>query len=178
MSEATAKTTGVSIRVAAPADADEMARLHYKSHVESFASFVPEEWVRTRDLEAYRGRWVRTLSQVDSRNCAWVAEVGGQVVGMVQVYQLEGTRAELSSMHVRPGLMGRGIGALLMDAAMTFIRDAGYREARLGVVAANERARRFYERFGWHECHYQEVGVEGVPVYHYCLELSQDAGAH
>ena len=46
----------VSVRVARPSDADAMARLHHESHIKSFAAFVPDEWVNTRDLDAYRAQ--------------------------------------------------------------------------------------------------------------------------
>jgi GNAT superfamily N-acetyltransferase len=38
----------------------------------------------------------------------------------------------------------------LHSAAVAELRDRGFREATLWVIEANPRARRFYEREGWH----------------------------
>jgi ribosomal protein S18 acetylase RimI-like enzyme len=46
--------------------------------------------------------------------------------------------------------MGSGLGRLLLRAAEQALSDAGHGEAVLWVVAANQRARRFYERAGWY----------------------------
>ena len=44
---------------------------------------------------------------------------------------------------------GQGIGKALMDSALDVLRQAGFSEATLSVLATNERARRFYEAGGW-----------------------------
>jgi len=50
---------------------------------------------------------------------------------------------------VEPGSWRRGIGRLLLEAALARLRDGGWRQATLWVFAANDRARAFYERFGF-----------------------------
>ena len=55
----------------------------------------------------------------------------------------------LDDIWVAPASQGRGIGALLLRAGEEIIRDSGHAEARLECIAANLRARRFYERHGW-----------------------------
>ena len=46
-------------------------------------------------------------------------------------------------------MVGTGVGAALMRQALADMRARGYRAALLWVLDANDRARRFYERFGW-----------------------------
>ena len=45
---------------------------------------------------------------------------------------------------------GRGAGAALMRAAEDWARACGYPKLTLNVFEGNERARRVYERFGYH----------------------------
>ena len=102
------------------------------------------------------------MSDVSS---AWVVRIDGRVAGMVRVYPMESGAAQLSSMHVHPDFQGRGIGRALMSQAMSFIREAGYRRAELGVVEANFKARGLYESAGWTVKTRNEKGVEGVPYF-------------
>jgi ribosomal protein S18 acetylase RimI-like enzyme len=48
-----------------------------------------------------------------------------------------------------PEAWGRGIGWLLLDAAMSEVKTRGYGEAILWVLDTNVRAQRFYEKAGW-----------------------------
>jgi ribosomal protein S18 acetylase RimI-like enzyme len=50
---------------------------------------------------------------------------------------------------VDPDAWGRGFGQALLLAATDALSEAGFREALLWVHPGNERARAFYERFGW-----------------------------
>jgi ribosomal protein S18 acetylase RimI-like enzyme len=89
---------------------------------------------------------------------------------------------QVLSIHVDPGAAGRGIGARLMAQAEGSLRAEGYAAATLWVVAENRRARRFYERLGWHVdgARRREVlaieGEEGdeVEVVRYRLDLDPD----
>ena len=44
-----------------------------------------------------------------------------------------------------------GAGRALLAAVEHALTDAGFAEATLWVLEQNERARRFYERAGWHD---------------------------
>jgi ribosomal protein S18 acetylase RimI-like enzyme len=85
----------------------------------------------------------------------FVAERGGEVVGFVSVGRSEDPDAqddtgELYAIYVRRSQWGRGAGGALMDAALTALREHGFREATLWVLEDNPRTRRFYELVGWH----------------------------
>jgi GNAT superfamily N-acetyltransferase len=60
------------------------------------------------------------------------------------------TRDEwLDGLYVRPEFWGTGVAGELHDRAVAAVRAAGCETARLWVLQANVRARRFYERRGW-----------------------------
>lgn len=58
-------------------------------------------------------------------------------------------QGELYALNVHPDYWGRGVGSRLLAAAVEALRAAGVTRATLWVVAANQRARRFYEQRGW-----------------------------
>ncbi|HET7046210.1 MAG TPA: GNAT family N-acetyltransferase [Gaiellaceae bacterium] len=55
----------------------------------------------------------------------------------------------LNGLYVRPEAWGTGVAGELHDRAVEALREAGAATARLWVLEANVRARRFYERRGW-----------------------------
>ncbi|MHC0432636.1 GNAT family N-acetyltransferase [Streptomyces sp. O3] len=96
---------------------------------------------------------------------AWAAELDGRVVGHVGLSRADGADAApavwgtrhgvgaeatavVSRLFVAPAARGRGIGALLIQAA---VRDARQRALRpvLDVVASDTAAVALYERLGW-----------------------------
>jgi GNAT superfamily N-acetyltransferase len=94
---------------------------------------------------------------------AWVAETDGRVVGHVAVGDLDdglgpvfaeavgGTDlALLAVLFVGLDTVGQGVGALLHDAAVSWIRGEGKMPV-LDVVPTHARAVEFYRRRGWRE---------------------------
>lgn len=163
----------VKIDNAGASDAPELGALHYLSHTTSFAEFASPEWVASRRLENYVTQWADFLFGTggDARARAWKAVDGETIVGMVRVSAMSATEAQLTSMHVHPDWHRRGIGGLLMNTAMSFMRDTGFETAILGVIQANIAARTLYERGGWQVAELRSTGVEGVPAAIYRLSL-------
>jgi GNAT superfamily N-acetyltransferase len=81
-----------------------------------------------------------------------VAEASGVIVGFASVGASRDADAdgELFAIYVDPDHWRTGIGRDLMTAAEQDLRDLGHAEAILWVLADNPRARKFYERVGWH----------------------------
>lgn len=88
-----------------------------------------------------------------------VAEIDGQVVGVCQLIvfrhlQTRGGRcAELESVHVHPDHRGRGIGKVLVRAAVQRARELGCYRVQLTSNNARPDAHRFYERLGFEPSH-------------------------
>ncbi|MGH3601663.1 MAG: GNAT family N-acetyltransferase [Pseudonocardiaceae bacterium] len=53
-------------------------------------------------------------------------------------------------LNLAPEAWGSGLASLLHGHALELLRTWGFSEAILWVVTGNARARRFYEREGWH----------------------------
>ena len=154
-----------TIEIATAADADGLAALHHLSHTKSFAAFASPAWVASRKLADYQSQWREFFARNTPGARAWIARAEGRVAGMVKIApEKEPGLAQLSSMHVHPDVQGQGVGQALMKVAEGFIKEAGYERAILGVIQANQRARRLYERAGWTVLELHPVGVEGVPI--------------
>lgn len=77
---------------------------------------------------------------------AWVAETGGEIVGVL----LTG-HDWLDDLWIARSHRRRGIGARLLEIAESEIAGRGHAVGRLRVVAENLSALHFYARHGWRE---------------------------
>ena len=133
------------IRPATVADARTLAELEVRAWRWAYVDIVAEQDMSTVDERA--AHW---LSEGALRG-AFVAEVGGRVVGVVRVGPDDDDVAvgRLRGPDVEPAAQGAGIGTALYDYAVTQLRACGFAEAVLWVFEANGHARGFYERRGW-----------------------------
>jgi GNAT superfamily N-acetyltransferase len=77
---------------------------------------------------------------------AWVAEVEGEVVGLVF---WEGDFVH--ALHVRGSHARQGVGGALLDVAEPAMAAAGFPAARLETDTFNERSQAFYAKRGYRE---------------------------
>lgn len=126
--------------VDAAADARALAELEVRAWRWAYVDIVAEpEMITVAEREQ---RWL--TAPVDG---AFVAEVDGRVVGVVQVGPDpdEPSRGLLRGLYVEPAAQGAGIGTALYEHAVALLEG----EAVLWTFAANGHARGFFERRGW-----------------------------
>lgn len=75
-------------------------------------------------------------------------DASGEIVGCARVVGDGGIYLYVQDLIVRPPFQGRGIGAELMEAVMTFVRSRARRNSFIGLMAA-EGVVGFYERYGF-----------------------------
>jgi GNAT superfamily N-acetyltransferase len=85
-----------------------------------------------------------------------LAKSDDQICGMVNllytISTAEGARAAiLEDMIVHPDFRGSGVGTLLIEEAISFLRSQGISRITLLTDSVNEKAIRFYTRFGFHK---------------------------
>jgi ribosomal protein S18 acetylase RimI-like enzyme len=89
----------------------------------------------------------------------YVAEVDGRVAGFAGVWarvvsdepdEYRYEFAHLCDLVVLPEFRGRGLGRALLQRAEDHAREHGATTLRLGVLAANDRARQLYKSAGFH----------------------------
>ena len=143
---------GVVLRSPAEQDAQAMIDMLLGCYAETeFLSSSPEEFrVTVQDEINFMKRF-----EMSERECMISAFVDGRLAGNVAVRQVSGAkrmrhRANLG-ISVLKAYWGRGIGSMLIDAAIQTAQSAGYAQIELQVAADNERAIRLYEKFGFAE---------------------------
>ena len=157
----------VTIRRAAPADVQLVARIWQRGWDDGHVGHVPPALLPYRQPEHFEERTPQRIPTM------WVAQSGGQVVGFVVVKD-----DEVEQLFVERDARGTGVAALLLHKGEEEIRRAGYTRAWLAVVAGNARARAFYARCGWRDCGpftynaETTAGLFPVPSHRYEIELS------
>ena len=118
---------------------------------------------RSRPPEAMGFWYIDALKQetAEGRGRILVAEGEGAILGYASVRtslssedekdEIPYTYAHVDDLAVLASARSKGVGAALLDACEDLARAAGQRWLRLGVLAANERARAFYARQGYGE---------------------------
>lgn len=141
---------GITLRTPIETDAQAMIDLMLGCYAETeFLTCTLEEFqVTVQDEINFIKRF-----EMSECECMISAFIDGKLVGNVSVRQVGGVkrvrhRATLGISVLRD-YWGRGVGSMLMDAAIQTAQSAGYAQIELQTAADNDRAIRLYERFGF-----------------------------
>jgi GNAT superfamily N-acetyltransferase len=142
----------VTVRWAQLEDALALATVQVRSWQEAYRGLVAQDYLDGLDPIERLPLWAERLAAgVWPERGTLVAERDGGVVGFVTMSTAStGNDAEIHAIYVTPDAWGTGAGRLLMAEAVRRLGEAGCTEAILWVLESNERARRFYEKAGWH----------------------------
>jgi aminoglycoside 6'-N-acetyltransferase len=144
-----------TIRPATPADDPAMAELEHASAIHH-AAIDPDRW-RVLPVEAV-AESRRYWRAAEPRDEALVAEAGGHVIGMIELWlrrpkdpnNARPPRVEVHlGISVAPEARGGGVGSALMLAGEIWARAHGAERMGLGLDAANTGALRLYVRLGY-----------------------------
>ena len=138
---------------------DGKAYVHYKSWQETYAGLIDADYLKSMTEERCRQiahKWTDNIL---------VAKVDDAVVGFVGygTYR-DGSLAdcgEVFAIYVLAGYYGKKIGYELMNAA--FEKLSSYQKIAVWVLKGNERAIRFYERYGFKFDGIEQEIVLGTP---------------
>lgn len=143
----------VAYRDATVADAALMARLGARSFTETFGHlYTPDNLAAFLENHSPEN-WAGELA--DPRYAVRIAEVEGEAIGYAKLgppslpFRVEGPTAELRQLYVLTPWQGEGVAAVLMDWVVGEARERGSGTLYLSVFVDNERARRFYARYGF-----------------------------
>jgi len=147
-----------TLRPAAPADAAVLSRLATDSFIAAFGHLYRPEDLRAF-LEEYRSPVRYAADLDDPAKQVQIAEMDGRAVAycLIVTGQPVEERPEpkperplfLSQLYCLPDATGHGIGAALMEWAITEARVKGSDAVQLSVFSENFGAQRFYQRYGF-----------------------------
>jgi ribosomal protein S18 acetylase RimI-like enzyme len=142
----------MEIQAATSEDCRAIAEVHVDSWQHAYRGILPEQYLASLSVAEREAMWRRMVERQPSH--LLVARAAGQVVGFVAfgASRDEGApndRAEIWAIYVKSASWSTGTGRLLWLEALQRIVAEGYKSVSLWVIAANERAVRFYERAGF-----------------------------
>lgn len=180
----------VNIRPARKEECATIARL-YSMASDGVANYIWSQLAKEGEdlLDVGTRRYAREGVEFSYQNC-WMAELDGQVVGMLSAFPMDADPEAAESEDMDPILRpyakleedrsfyicsialdahvrGKGIGAALLAQAEELARERRFAKTSLIVVEGNEVARRLYETRG-----YQAVAREAI-VPHPMIEVSE-----
>ena len=145
----------MDVRAMTPADVPAAAAV-------GIAALGPRDDLTADELQAVQEARIAHMQQTDPDG-AWVADEGGEVVGLALAIVRDRVWLEglwgLSLLAVRPDRQARGIGRELLDASLRTARGAG---AAVILSSVDPKAMRRYARAGFalHPC----VAAAGIPT--------------
>ena len=102
----------------------------------------------------------------------WIAEHAGQRVGSVFVARKSAEVAQLRMLLLTPAARGLGLGGQLVDAAIAFARDKGYRQMVLWTQGNLTAARSIYAARGFRLLHSEPAQRFGIAFVSETWELA------
>jgi GNAT superfamily N-acetyltransferase len=126
-----------------PGDLGEIVHLH--------GVIYEEEYGLDNTFEAYVAGPLSefVLHPDESGQRIWVVELGGKLVGCIAIVRNAEGVAQLRWFLLTPETRGKGLGKRLMEEAVEFSRQAGYRRIILWTFSELEAAIALYRRWGF-----------------------------
>jgi RimJ/RimL family protein N-acetyltransferase len=142
-----------TVRNANLADCAGIAAVHVQAWQVAYRGHMPDEFLDRLHVGEQTERW-RKLSVKPERVILVAEDLDGSISGFCDLIpsrdaDAESTTAEISAIYVNPDKWRQGIGQELLGAAMARASGEGFSELTLWVLDANQRARTFYEKFGF-----------------------------
>ena len=143
-------------RAAQPDDAALLAELGASTFTETFqAANAPDDFATY--MAAAFGEEIQRAELEDPDTTVFFAERDGETLGYVMLREGRAPASvaaddavQIARLYARQRMLGRGVGAALMQCALAEAAGRGKDAVWLGVWDRNERAIRFYESWGFH----------------------------
>ena len=134
-------------------DCAAIAAVHVRAWQAAYRGHMPDEFLDGLNVGQRTEMW-RKLSVKPGRVLLVVDDLDGSISGFCDLIpsrdaDAKSTTAEIPAIYVSPDKWGQGIGQELLSAAVARARGNGFSELTLWVLDANQRARTFYEKFGF-----------------------------
>lgn len=142
------------VRLAEVKDAPQIAIVHIKTWQCAYRGQLPDSYLDNLSVEQRTKRWEENLNNPLPKTKTFVAELHGKVVGFASAGpcrddDMSKDTGELLIIYVDPNNMGKGVGSVLLETSLDYLRKLGFEKAALWVLTSNEKTREWYEAKGW-----------------------------
>ncbi len=154
------------LREATIDDASRIADLHVESWRDAYRTVLDPAFLAGPIERDRLAAWTSRLSSRNEHEQITVAIEGSAAIGFICVVGIQSPQwgGRIDNLHVSPHYRGKGIGAILLRTAASWIaRRYPGSGLHLWVFETNVRARNFYERLGGQIV---EKGVSKIPSAH------------
>lgn len=148
--------TEIKIRKATYDDAEQYVKLNVDVWCSAYSEIMPAEVLKSRrekqnfHIENFKNRDINKNGHIDL-----VAEIEGKIVGQLSGVSKsridffgEKQFAEICALYVLPDFQHVGIGKRLVDTFVNEIKSLVINKYVIGVLKANNKARKAYEKYG------------------------------
>ena len=108
----------------------------------------------------------------EKTDCLKILECNGVPAGSIAIAKVDETTAQLRFFMLEPEMRQRGYGNRLMDMALDFCREKGYKKVFLLTITAQIIARHVYETHGFYKVSSNDKSEWGDGVIEECWELN------
>lgn len=139
----------LSVRVARPDDAADLARIYIESWHDTYAGIIPHALLAAMSHKAHVARWQKAIrgpgivlvAEDESRGPIGLAGLGAARDDTL------GFDGEIYTLYVDPAFLGRGVGSALLAGAFDRLKDRKLQSCLIWAHARNN-ACFFYEAMG------------------------------
>ncbi len=180
-----------TLRPIGEADAPAVAQVHWDSWVATYSDVFAQATFDELPIAARERTWRkaarRMLDEPRARTQVWLAEQESRVIGLASfgpfrssavgghgaagdagsAAQLAPDIGELYAIYLAPDALRRGIGSALFRTGATWLREQGFTEMRLWVLAGNSAAA-FYRAMGGERVDSAAFTTHGVTIDEHC----------
>ena len=141
----------LTIRVARPKDAAEVARIYIESWHDTYPAVLSRAMLCAMTPKGQTARWLAAIRSQKGETVLVAEDAKAGIVAMASIGPSRdksfGYDGEVYTLYVDPNYLGRGIGGTLLNGAFEILRARGFTSCVIWAHAKNN-ARFFYETMG------------------------------
>lgn len=152
-----------------PGDLGDLVALHGRLYAEEYG------WNERFEAYVADGLARFVLRRDPATDRIWLAERDGELVGSVAVVAEGGDEAMIRWFLLHPDARGAGLGRRLLNEALAFCREHGFRSVHLWTAKDLTTAQHLYRSVGFRLTEEHEGAGWGRPVTEMRFDLTPDA---
>jgi GNAT superfamily N-acetyltransferase len=138
------------IRKVLPEEADEYTVCQVSCWQAAYKGIVPNDYLHAMYSDKRVERCRKALSESEDSYCA---ELKGEMIGRLVFGKSRDEEkpdaGEIEAIYLTAPFWGKGFGKKMMDYAIAALKEQGCNEAIAWMLEENNRARLFYEKYGF-----------------------------